>query len=112
MNDYETLAGNLNKIGGTNVASGVEPATIAARFGQQKAMRGLRMNRLDEQTKRNNLLKLMQEEEMRKEQEPDVLDFLSLVPGVAGVGKGIQARDEAGQQNALMRRLYSYGPGY
>lgn len=102
MMPYDELAGNFNKIAGSNIVSGNEPLSIAARRRMNTAQQGIRMNSMDMQNRLKQMALQQQEDEIKQSEDP-LFDILGLLSGGASVAHGIGAKDKAGRES---RALY------
>lgn len=106
MDDYQQLANSINGIAKTNVASGVEPLTIATR----RALSGINSNMtLQDMARNNRHRQQMSQFDMQnwhQQNDASPLDFLSMIPGISNIVRGRQQKDQADQ----IASRYQYGP--
>lgn len=113
MNEYEQLASNLNNVAKTNVATGTEPLTIAARRGLADANQGIRLHGMDRQDLFKQLMDLFQSQQDEKNQKASPYDYFGAALGAGGsIASGLMARDKAKAQQDQLDSIFSRFGGY
>jgi hypothetical protein len=96
---YSGLTQTAGQVGGNAAQAGIGYAAPlrSAKAGQQSAFQGLAMARINATGSRRKQMDAIQRELARmgyKNNEAGVLDYLSLIPGIASTVKGIEQYDQ------------------